>query len=79
MQIATQYLTGIHTDTSCVSRIARPSETPGGRSDFRTLTESGNRMERTENRDGREVAKFAPSKKEFFPKRKKSCSIENRP
>ena len=28
MQIATQYLTGIHTDTSCVSRIARPSETP---------------------------------------------------
>ena len=57
MQIATQYLTGIHTDTPCVS----------------------NRMERTENRDGREVAKFAPSKKEFFPKRKKSCSIENRP
>ena len=28
MQIVTQYLTGIHTDTSCVSRIARPSETP---------------------------------------------------
>lgn len=28
MQIVTQYLTDIHTDTSCVSRIARPSETP---------------------------------------------------
>lgn len=27
MQIVTQYLTGIHTDTSCVSRIARSSET----------------------------------------------------
>lgn len=44
-----------------------PVGNAGPASDFRTLTESGNRMERTENRDGREVAKFAPNKKEFFP------------
>ncbi len=48
-----------------------PVGNAGPASDFRTLTESGNRMERTENRDGREVAKFAPSKKRILSEKKK--------